>query len=58
VFQLCPGAAFSGNREMARACLLRNLARASARCQAAVKATPPERSDERGEAPRLREALR
>jgi hypothetical protein len=40
VFHLCPGAALSGNREMAKACLLRNLSRASARCQAAVRATP------------------
>jgi hypothetical protein len=41
VFQLCPAAAASGNREAAKSCLLKNLARASPKCQAAVRAEPP-----------------
>lgn len=42
VLMLCPAAAAAGNREAAKNCLLKNLARASRRCQAAVRAEPPE----------------
>jgi hypothetical protein len=41
VLVLCPGAAAAGDREAAKACLLKNLARASRRCQAAVRAGDP-----------------
>jgi hypothetical protein len=40
VFRLCPTAALTGNREAAKACLLKNLALASPQCQAAVHAEP------------------
>ena len=50
VFLLCPAAAAAGDREAAKACLLKNLARASRRCQAAVAAEPPETTTARSRA--------
>ncbi|HWF78697.1 MAG TPA: hypothetical protein VN694_16150 [Caulobacteraceae bacterium] len=41
VLLLCPAAAAAGDREAAKTCLLKNLARASRRCQAAVRAGDP-----------------
>jgi hypothetical protein len=38
VFMLCPAQALSGNREAATQCLIANLAKASPRCQAVVRA--------------------
>ena len=38
VLMLCPTAAAAGDREAAKSCLLKNLAHASRRCQAAVHA--------------------
>jgi hypothetical protein len=50
VLVLCPAAAAAGDREAAKICLLKNLAHASRRCQAAVRAeladTPNPRSHE------------
>jgi hypothetical protein len=42
VLLLCPAAAAAGDRAAAKSCLLKNLARASARCQHAVRTEPPE----------------
>jgi hypothetical protein len=42
VLILCPAAAAAGDREAAKTCLLKKLAHASRRCQAAVRAEPPE----------------
>jgi hypothetical protein len=50
VFQLCPAAAVAGNRGAAKSCLLKNLARASMKCQAAVRAEPPEGENPRSHA--------
>jgi hypothetical protein len=47
VLVLCPAAAAAGDREAAKSCLLKNLARASRRCQAAVRAEPPEGANPR-----------
>jgi hypothetical protein len=47
VFHLCPAAAAVGDREGAKSCLLKNLARASPRCQAAVRAEPLESANPR-----------
>lgn len=47
VVQLCPAAAATGNRAWAKSCLLKNLARASAQCQAAVRAEPPDQAHPR-----------
>jgi hypothetical protein len=47
VFLLCPAAAAAGDRESAKACLLKNLSRASHRCQAAVRAEPPDETNHR-----------
>jgi len=40
VLMLCPAAAAAGDREAAKSCLLKNLAHASRRCRAAVRAEP------------------
>jgi hypothetical protein len=50
VLQLCPAAAATGNREAAKSCLLKNLVRASPRCQAAVRAEPQEVANPRSQA--------
>jgi len=39
VFKLCPFAALAGDREGAKACLLKRLEKATPECQAAVRAT-------------------
>lgn len=50
VLMLCPAAAAAGDREAAKSCLLKNLAHASRRCQAAVRAEPPEEPNLRSHA--------
>jgi hypothetical protein len=47
---LCPAAAAAGDREAAKSCLLKNLARASRRCQAAVRADPSDAPNPRSHA--------
>jgi len=42
VLRLCPAAALAGDHDGAKRCLLKNLQKASAQCQAAVRAIPPE----------------
>jgi hypothetical protein len=42
VLVLCPAAAAAGDREAAKSCLLKHLAHASRRCQAAVRAELPD----------------
>jgi hypothetical protein len=50
VLVLCPAAAAAGDRGAAKSCLLKNLARASRRCQAAVRADPTDAPNPRSHA--------